>query len=39
MRISATPEKPADGAKLADQMLAAIASVSTGGGEDGDGTG
>jgi small-conductance mechanosensitive channel len=28
VRISATPERPADGAKLADQMLEAIADVS-----------
>ncbi|MEA2368195.1 MAG: small conductance mechanosensitive channel [Thermoleophilaceae bacterium] len=35
VRISATPERPADGAKLADQMLAAIASVSANGGPDG----
>lgn len=34
VRITATPERPADGAKLADQMLAAIASVSANGAED-----
>jgi small conductance mechanosensitive channel len=34
VRISATPERPADGAKLADQMLAAIASVNANGAED-----
>ena len=32
VRISATPERPGDGAKLADEMLAAIASA----GSDGD---
>jgi small-conductance mechanosensitive channel len=32
VRISATPERRADGAKLADQMLAAIATVSNDGG-------
>lgn len=31
VRITATPERPGDGAKLADQMLAAIASASTNG--------
>jgi small-conductance mechanosensitive channel len=31
VRITATPEKPGDGAKLADQMLAAIASVGSDG--------
>src|SRR2546423_1207821 len=30
VRISATPERPSDGAKLADQMLAALAGVSNG---------
>jgi small-conductance mechanosensitive channel len=35
VRISATPERPADGSKLADQMLAAIASVGANGGPDG----
>ena len=32
VRISATPEHPSDGAKLADQMLAAIAEASSNGG-------
>lgn len=36
VRITATPENPRDGAKLADQMLAAIASAGTNGAsEDG----
>jgi small-conductance mechanosensitive channel len=32
VRISATPERPSDGAKLADQMLAALATVGDGNG-------
>src|SRR5205823_8003703 len=35
VHISATPERPADGAKLADQMLAALAGV-TSNGQNGD---
>jgi small conductance mechanosensitive channel len=34
VRISATPERPADGARLADEMLAAIASVGSSDAED-----
>jgi small conductance mechanosensitive channel len=34
VRITATPERPSDGAKLADEMLAAIASVGSTGAED-----
>ena len=36
MRISATPQHPGDGAKLADQMLAAIATASGDGNAGGD---
>ena len=34
VRITATPERPADGAKLADQMLAAIAAAGSDGASD-----
>jgi small conductance mechanosensitive channel len=34
VRITATPERPADGAKLADQMLAAIAAAGPDGASD-----
>jgi small conductance mechanosensitive channel len=36
VRITATPEHAGDGAKLADQMLAAIAAAGTNGGEESD---